>query len=100
MLAGFLARRVFLSSALPDLSLARWLAREILSCACLPAAAQAVAPAAYSAFQADAEPVVADSPDRTVLTVPCFGVPVQAALTAQAAGDPAVATAAIPFDCR
>ena len=56
MLAGFLARRVFLSSALPDLSLARWLAREILSCACLPAAAQAVAPAAYSAPQADAEP--------------------------------------------
>ena len=76
MLAGFLARRVFLSSALPDLSLARWLAREILSCACLPAAAQvSVAPAAYSAFQAVAELVVADSPDRTVLTVPCFGSP-------------------------
>ena len=100
MLAGFLARRVFLSSALPDLSLARWLAREILSSACLAAAAQAVAPAAHSASQADAEPVVADAPDRTVTTVPCLGVPVQAALAAQAAGDPAVATAAIPFDCR
>ena len=58
MLAGFLARRVFLSSALPDLSLARWLAREILSSACLAAAAQAVAPAAYSAPPADAEPVM------------------------------------------
>ena len=46
MLAGFLARRVLLSSALPNLSLARWLAREILSSACLAAAAQAVAPAA------------------------------------------------------
>ena len=46
---------MFLSSALPDLSLARWLAREILSSACLAAAAQAVAPAAYSA---DTEPVM------------------------------------------
>ena len=55
MMAGFLARRVFLSNALPDLSLARWLAREILSSACLAAAAQAVAPAASSA---DAEPVM------------------------------------------
>jgi len=59
MLAGFLARRAFLSSALPDLSLASWLVREILSCACLPAAPQAVAPAAYSAPYPDAEPVVA-----------------------------------------
>jgi hypothetical protein len=58
MMVGFLARRVFLSSALPDLSLARWLAREILSSACLAAAAQAVAPAAYSAPYPDAEPVL------------------------------------------
>jgi hypothetical protein len=48
MMAGFLTRRVFLSSALLDLSLARWLAREILSSACLAAAAHAVAPAACS----------------------------------------------------
>ena len=64
------------------------------------AAPQAVAPAAHSAVQADAKPVVADAPDRTVPIAPCRGAPVQAALAAQAAGDPAVATAAIPFDCR
>jgi len=46
------------SCALPSLSLARWLAREILSSACLAAAAQAVAPAALSAPQADAEPLM------------------------------------------
>jgi len=91
MPAGFPARRVSLSIALPNLSLARWLSRELLSSACLAAAAQAVAQAAHPASQADAEPVVADAPDRTVPIAPCLGVPVQAALAAQAAGDPALA---------